>query len=353
MTTLDMRAGATRLQISKYRLTWDELETSAQEAPDLIPGLATSDLTALIGRPFVGKTTLAYHLAMGVVFNQPVLGRQPREPDSEPSVVVVTTDPGTHRKVLPRMRRIGLTRAEHEDRLRVYYRYRIGQLGSGPLLEDLSSFSPSFVIVDNFLGSVPLGSNVNETAGVDRTMDALVDLSDQYPTLFIHHAPKGGSEGWAAKGEATTPLGSTDISAKPRRVINLEGKQSESYRTLTITNNDDPFEQLGIEMTPESLSLTDLRLTKSKAKNQKRKPTDDEWHEAARLVRERGCVTQKDIGELLQREMPHLSPGSKSAEGYGKAAQRNMLGGRGVGSRILSPSDGELGLGPGLDWRRP
>lgn len=333
------------LDLGRYLFTCAEI-AALPDSVDLIPGLLAGDLTGVIGRPFCGKTWLTLHMVAALLLNRPILGREPVKVDGGHRVAIFTTDPGTHKRALKRLAELGVT-DEHYDRLQFWYRYdKLGVHGSTPVIHQLQAFEPTLVVIDNLGGSIPADADPNSPGEIGRTLAAIVDLSDHWPTLIVGHTSKPGSGNGSRGGK--TALGATKIDGDARRSILLDvgsDGQGSTYRELTITNNDDPPESLAVDLAGPSLALVERRAKSTTKVIQERKRTGQVVVVAELLWDHAESVTSyADAARVvLDSGIPY--DGGRNVGTVAKWIKRNVFESK--GHNLLVLDQGMLTRGPG------
>jgi hypothetical protein len=220
--------------------TVDSVLTKTAHAPKyLIDGLVHATATMVIGDPKAGKSFLTVSLAHALASGQATwLGRAVN--GGPHRVAFLLTDVGAQ--------------AETADRL--------AALGGAPdvLLaswstdavwadeaERLAQENVSVVIVDNLMGTLPAGAEVNSQKDCATTLEGLKQfVARGMAVIVVHHTPKAGQGGL---GKGKSPMGSTYITAWARHLLRLE--RQGAARTLAAWGNHTAGESLRLDMSVE------------------------------------------------------------------------------------------------------
>lgn len=237
---------------------------------DLIDGLWGPDLTVLFGQPNAGKTWFALHMAnavtsaSGCFLDRGAKGRARR-------IAYVGTDPGTDRKFADRAESLGLD----ESRFDV-----MTELPSPSdrdaweaVVDQWQERKVDAVILDNLLGLLPDGANVNENNAVGPLLRRCEQVSRRgIAVLLIHHESKGQD----VPGSRGTPLGSQYINAAARMTLRLVKETATRPSMLHVLDNNSLDAQLRLRLAAEQCELVDDEevLSKKVRKTQRERSWD-------------------------------------------------------------------------------
>lgn len=334
------------LDIDHFMLTLTEIGAMA-EPVDLIPGFVASDLTAVIGRPFCGKTWLVLHMVAALVLGRPFLGRAPAPVEAGHRVAFFTTDPGSAKQVRRRLHALGVDDS-YTDRFAIFAKgIRLGERGASSVIRSLETFRPTVVLIDNLGGSIPSDADINSSSGVGPTMEVVRQLAERWPTILVAHTSKPGM-GNGPKG-GTTAMGATKIDGDARRTVLIEvgGKGgSDPYRDITITSNDAPGETLAIELAGPNLTIVDARKQPTKKAEQERQVANEAQEVAEFLMDHAESIkTKADAARVIESGRASQVVGN-TYDARRKWLSRHVFGSK--GHKLLALHDGVLTRGP--DW---
>jgi hypothetical protein len=218
------------------------LETMDGESPFLVEGLIHAGPTLLSGAPEAGKTYLALSLARAIVEGDKYwLGRRLHNPGGR--VVFGVTDPVSDKEIARRLADYSLA-CEDVSVIRLHGGMERNDWDA--LAWEVRKTDARLFVLDNLLGAMPPGKDVNNSSEVRMVTDGLQQLIDNGTAIIIlHHTTKGGM------GQAKTPLGSRHITAWPRATLTIN-KVSDSLRRVTFGGNEAACGVLDLEFTPEA-----------------------------------------------------------------------------------------------------
>jgi hypothetical protein len=210
---------------------------------DILP---RGSLAALVAKPKVGKSTIAYELAVKVAQGRPFLGRTA----TQGQVLIVAVE--EHRREVKRRLR-GLE-AEQLDTMHVH---------AGPLTDSaetrhalaqyITQHEIALVIVDT-LNAFWQVSDENDAAGVTQAIKPLLELARQTDAcvLLIHHARKGeGEHGDEIRGSGAL-FSLLDVAlilkrheVETQRKLSIISRFSEAPPELILELREHGYESLG------------------------------------------------------------------------------------------------------------
>lgn len=223
----------------------------------LVDELISSDVTTILGDPFVGKTFFAIDIARSLTTGEPLLGKTVRK--TVDRVAFLCTDPGGRIKVARRVHQAHLDGRrivaqqfyppqswdEWQDAVALFRRERIGA-----------------IIVDN---TTDLADDANSPRDVKVITDGLRLWSDNGTTILnVHHLNKGHA------GQGRGQFGST-MWRKWTRMELLLSKSYGRHRLETTSNDAEPM-KLDLRFTPGGSPAYTVAASSTPSKTVQRDP---------------------------------------------------------------------------------
>ncbi|MGA4540116.1 AAA family ATPase [Uniformispora flossi] len=216
------------------------LAESAAVPPFLVEGLVSATATVLYGQPKAGKGWLSISLAHALATGEREwLGH--RIHGSARRVLVACTDPGGASETATRYAALGGS----GDLLIADLRPNGDPDYWSRLACQIAGEGIGVLIVDNLLGAMPPGGEVNNQAHVASVTHGLRNITDQgIAVVLIHHQAKVGVDG----GVSRTPMGSQQIRAWARSLLRLERPGDGTRRLLYVEGNNAQQQTLSLAL---------------------------------------------------------------------------------------------------------
>jgi len=212
----------------------------------VIEGLLCPQLTLLSGQPKMGKSTLAGHIAMSLISNQPILGRSVNA--AERRVAWMGFDGGWRNETTNRWNDKSLGQIKMLQ-MRGLNPFAWEQLG-----EQLKDQGIGLLVIDHLYGLAGT-INLNDAAEAAQVLMCIRPIYEKYgiPILLIAQSTKSEfSQGKAAH--------SNRIMGEARSLLQLYGKGKEGRRRLKVEANNFGDTTLSIVINPNECILQDGRI---------------------------------------------------------------------------------------------
>jgi len=209
----------------------------------VIDGLICPYITSLSGQPKVGKSTVATQIALAVVNQTPVLGREVRTKSNKvawmgfdsgwiPELKVRCGDNAKNSILLQR----GITSLNPSDWER--------------LGKKLSELDIGLLIIDHLYGFAG-HLNLNESQEANKVINCLNSINAQYeiPILLIAQAPKNGNTGGMAH--------SNILKSSARVLLEMTGASRDGKRSILVNGNEIANERISLKIEPSHIELMD------------------------------------------------------------------------------------------------
>jgi 5S rRNA maturation endonuclease (ribonuclease M5) len=255
-----------------------------QEAPSwVVDGLILQGgLTLLIGKPKVGKSTLARSIGLAVALGRPILGRQVRQ-----GPVLMLTH---HREDPPAAVREHLLKmgVREGDAVPLYIADGVQALGD--ILAWVETNRPALIVIDTIARYTSF-EDVNDYTKVLAALEPLQDLARQYGTavLALHHAPKTGDD----RETIDSPLGSTALAGSADVIMRY--RRTGDRRILqTVNRFGDDLPETVITLGPDGWPEAIGSLQEVQASEEERAILD--------AIAANGPMTKDELREALGRK---------------------------------------------------
>ena len=288
----------------------------------LIEGILCPSLTLLSGQPKHGKSILAGHIAVSLIRQTPLIGRNVSEANH--NVAWIGYDSGWKQEVIRRWGDCSQNQIILIDTIR--------SLDSGiwlQLASDLKSNGVTLLIIDHLYGLAgALGLNDAEHVAVITNLLRPIYENFGIAVLLIAQAGKGHfSNGRAAHSVA--------IEGEARALIRISDKKRDGSRNLELISNTSGDETLRVKLTPEQIELKQSKSSTDASTSQRESP------DAVRKF-----LLQADPDELTSwsgagRELMRLGFSSSSNGGRSMAKRWEE-------QRLLKALDGRIVAGDSL-----
>jgi hypothetical protein len=259
-----------------------------QEAPTwVVDGLILQGgLTLLIGKPKVGKSTLARSIGLAVALGRPILGRQVRQ-----GPVLMLTH---HREDPPAAVREHLLKmgVREGDAVPLYIADGVQALGD--ILAWVETNRPALIVIDTIARYTSF-EDVNDYTKVLAALEPLQDLARQYGTavLALHHAPKTGDD----RETIDSPLGSTALAGSADVIMRY--KRTGDRRILqTVNRFGDDLPATVVTLGPDGWPEAVGSLQEVQASEEERAILD--------AIAANGPMTKDELREALGRQATDL-----------------------------------------------
>ena len=209
----------------------------------VIDGLICPYVTALSGQPKVGKSTVATQIALAVVNQTPILGREVKTKSNK--VAWMGFDSGWIPELKDRcgdnaknsiLGQRGITSLNPSDWDKVGFKF--AKLGIGLLVIDH---------LYGFAGHL----NLNESQEANKVVNCLNAINANYeiPILLIAQAPKNNHNGGMAH--------SNILKSFPRALLEMSGSSRNGKRSILINGNEVANERVTLRIEPRHIELID------------------------------------------------------------------------------------------------
>jgi hypothetical protein len=218
----------------------DYTETTSEWVVD---GLICPYVTALSGQPKVGKSTVATQIALAVVNQTPILGREVKTKSNK--VAWMGFDSGWIPELKDRcgdnarnsiLAQRGITSLNPSDWDKIGFKF--AQLDIGLLVIDH---------LYGFAGHL----NLNESQEANKVVNCLNAINANYeiPILLIAQAPKNNHNGGMAH--------SNILKSYPRALLEMSGSSRDGKRSILINGNEVANERVSLRIEPRHIELID------------------------------------------------------------------------------------------------
>jgi hypothetical protein len=201
----------------EFQLAYDIMNEPEEYREDLVAGLIPAGgLAMFVAKPKVGKTTLAYTLALAVARGEPFLERQTLK-----GCVLFVALEEKKQKLRDTFKRMGVA----SDDALYFHASRAPEDAISWLARAAKRYKPKLIIVDTLQRFVRL-PDLNDYASVTNATEPVIEISRSTgaAVVFTHHANKHGTEG----GDEV--LGSTGLFAFVDTLVTL--RRSGVRRTV-------------------------------------------------------------------------------------------------------------------------
>jgi predicted transcriptional regulator len=258
-----------------------------QEAPCwVVDGLVLQGgLTLLIGKPKVGKSTLARSIALAVALGRPILGRQVRQ-----GLVLMLTH---HREDPPAAVREHLLKmgVREGDDVPLYIADGVRTLND--IVSWVEANRPALIVIDTIARYMSL-DDVNDYVKVLSALEPLQDIARRHGTavLALHHAPKTGDD----RETIDSPLGSTALAGSADIVMRY---RRTGDRLQSVSRFGDDTQETVITLDPDGWPAAIGSLQEVQAHEEERAILD--------AIAANGPMTKDELRETLGRKAVDLA----------------------------------------------
>ena len=243
-------------------------------------------LTLLIGKPKVGKSTLARSIALAVALGRPILGRQVRQ-----GPVLLMTH---HREDPPAAVREHLLKmgVREGDDVPLYIADGVQTLGD--IVPWVETNRPALIVIDTIARYMSL-DDVNDYVKVLAALGPLQDIARRHGTavLALHHAPKSGDD----RETIDSPLGSTALAGAADIVMRY--RRTGDRRILqSVSRFGDDTQETVITLDPDGWPTAIGSLQEVQANEEERAVLD--------ALAANGPMTKDELRDALGRKAVDL-----------------------------------------------
>lgn len=226
---------------SPRKTGWSAAELLAAQFPEpqwIVPGLLTTGLTILAGRPKLGKSWLALQTAVGVGAGGQVLGRE-----VERAKVLYLALEDNERRIQDRLRK---QHAPAHTQVDFYFEWPyLTEGGAADLITAVDQHGYSLVIVDTISRALGKADQMDQ-ADMNMAIGSLQRLAidREIALLLVDHHRKSASDVGDVIDDV---MGATSKASVADAALGLYRKRGEKTATLKVTGRDIDDQELALE----------------------------------------------------------------------------------------------------------
>ena len=219
------------------------METEYPPPSWIVPDLIPQGLIIMAGKPKIGKSWIALHIAHRISIGKPVFLAQDKDGNdkfkpSESKVLYFGLE-DSERRLKDRLKKIAW-QDEISDNLLMLTRLEKLDRGGYETLEGLiNEYDLKFIIIDTYGRVKPIGRNSNKYEQEVATLEGLQMLAHEYniSIMLIHHTRKNVKD---IDDIFDSVHGSIGIQGTADQIMILERARIDNKLKLTITGRDIP-----------------------------------------------------------------------------------------------------------------
>lgn len=223
------------------KVQWSAAELLAAQFPEpkwIVPGLITTGLTILAGRPKLGKSWLALQMAVGVGAGGQVLGRA-----VEQGKVLYLALEDNERRIQDRLRK---QHASIHAQLDFHFEWSyLTEGGAADLITAVDQHGYNLVIVDTISRALGKTDQMDQ-ADMNVALGSLqrLAISREIALLLVDHHRKSASDVGDVIDDV---MGATSKASVADAALGLYRKRGEKTATLRVTGRDIDDQELALE----------------------------------------------------------------------------------------------------------